>query len=167
MAGGPQVDRPNHSSVPINTINQPLNASERQAEETGSLGVARGPGDDLGSSVRLPGPGGDFDGVLGPEASQATVFNDCRDLVHLAVDGRNVTIFSYGQTGSGKTHTMYVNGRDEQQACSRASGETCGEQEGLAPRVIGELLKLLGGGEHMPMAARIGVAEVPATQCRP
>merc|ERR1719473_1707206 len=46
-----------------------------------------------------------FDSVWTP-GTQATVFEDTKDLIQSAVDGYNVTIFAYGQTGAGKTFTM-------------------------------------------------------------
>lgn len=66
-----------------------------------------------------------FDGVFGPDADQAHVFNEVGPLVQSALDGYNVCLFSYGQTGSGKTHTM-VGGP--------------GEASGLIPRSISKIL---------------------------
>mmetsp|Transcript_26474 Transcript_26474/g.77839 ORF Transcript_26474/g.77839 Transcript_26474/m.77839 type:complete len:766 (-) Transcript_26474:425-2722(-) len=47
-----------------------------------------------------------FDAVLGPDATQADVFERVRDMAAAVVDGYNATIFAYGQTGSGKTFTI-------------------------------------------------------------
>jgi hypothetical protein len=47
-----------------------------------------------------------FNSVFSP-GTQEEVFEDTKDLVHAAIDGRNVTILSYGPTGSGKTHTLF------------------------------------------------------------
>eukprot|EP00930_Biecheleria_cincta_P025785 TRINITY_DN18296_c0_g1_i1.p1 TRINITY_DN18296_c0_g1~~TRINITY_DN18296_c0_g1_i1.p1 ORF type:complete len:774 (-),score=233.52 TRINITY_DN18296_c0_g1_i1:91-2094(-) len=47
-----------------------------------------------------------FNEVLRPEASQADLFTNIRDLVVSMIDGFNVCMFAYGQTGSGKTHSM-------------------------------------------------------------
>jgi len=71
-----------------------------------------------------------FDAVFLP-GSQDEVFNDCKDLVQSAVDGYNVTLFAYGQTGAGKTFTMYG-----------SKG-----QEGVAPRTIHELFRVMEEGK--------------------
>jgi len=67
-----------------------------------------------------------FDAVFTP-GSQEEVFEDCKNLVQSAMDGYNVTIFAFGQTGAGKTFTMYGNS----------------DQEGMAPRTINELFKIM------------------------
>jgi len=69
-----------------------------------------------------------FDSVFAP-GTQEEVFEECRDLIQSAVDGHNVTIFAYGQTGAGKTFTLYGTP----------------EQEGIAPRAIVELFRILDG----------------------
>mmetsp|Transcript_15844 Transcript_15844/g.43360 ORF Transcript_15844/g.43360 Transcript_15844/m.43360 type:complete len:766 (+) Transcript_15844:68-2365(+) len=56
------------------------------------------------------------------DETQEELFEDCRDLIQSAVDGRNVAIFSYGQTGSGKTYTMYGT-RDDEGIALRAASE--------------------------------------------
>ncbi|KAM0671849.1 kinesin motor domain-containing protein [Ordospora colligata] len=63
------------------------------------------------SSVAVNREGGDtveyeFDGVIGPEATQLQVFEMFRSVVPRLMEGYNQTIFCYGSTGSGKTHTM-------------------------------------------------------------
>jgi len=68
------------------------------------------------------------DGIYSP-GSQEQIFNDCRDLVQSAVDGKNVTIFSYGNTGTGKTYTMY--------------GKS--NEDGIAQRAIREVFNLSKG----------------------
>jgi hypothetical protein len=67
-----------------------------------------------------------FDSILAP-GTQEQVFEQCRDLIQSAIDGRNVTIFTYGQTGSGKTYTMYGTA----------------EEEGIAPRAVSEVFKAI------------------------
>jgi hypothetical protein len=83
--------------------------------------------------MRLEIPQGlfSFDGVFAP-SSQEEVFEDCRDLIQSAVDGHNVTIFAYGQTGAGKTYTMYGTP----------------EQDGIAPRAISELFRIIESIRH-------------------
>lgn len=48
----------------------------------------------------------EFDACFGPDATQADVYEETRNLIQSAKDGYNVCIFCYGQTGSGKTHTL-------------------------------------------------------------
>lgn len=48
----------------------------------------------------------EFDGVFGPECTQAQVFDTLRPIVARLVDGQNQSVFCYGNTGSGKTYTM-------------------------------------------------------------
>eukprot|EP00747_Dinoflagellata_sp_TGD_P068042 gnl/TRDRNA2_/TRDRNA2_155542_c0_seq1.p1 gnl/TRDRNA2_/TRDRNA2_155542_c0~~gnl/TRDRNA2_/TRDRNA2_155542_c0_seq1.p1 ORF type:complete len:386 (-),score=49.24 gnl/TRDRNA2_/TRDRNA2_155542_c0_seq1:266-1423(-) len=67
-----------------------------------------------------------FDSVFLP-GSQDEIFEDCRDLVHSAADGHNVTIFAYGQTGAGKTFTMYGTP----------------QEEGITPRIATELFRIV------------------------
>lgn len=59
-----------------------------------------------------------FDRVLGPDASQSTVFEEVEGLIQSAMDGYHVAILAYGQTGSGKTFTMYGDSPD----CSLTDG---------------------------------------------
>ena len=48
-----------------------------------------------------------FDGVFGPEATQAEVYESAIEpIVAETLEGFNCTVFAYGQTGTGKTHTM-------------------------------------------------------------
>lgn len=43
-----------------------------------------------------------YDSVLGPNASQAQVYDIVKEYTHSVLQGVNCTIFAYGQTGSGK-----------------------------------------------------------------
>ncbi|KAH9410732.1 kinesin [Ordospora pajunii] len=66
------------------------------------------------TSVVADREGGDaveyeFDGVIGPEATQLQVFETFRSVVPRLMEGYNQTIFCYGSTGAGKTHTMVGN----------------------------------------------------------
>ncbi|XXQ31504.1 Kinesin-like protein [Plasmodiophora brassicae] len=47
-----------------------------------------------------------FDRVLGPDATQADVFGEVRDLFRSCLDGFTCSVFSYGATNSGKTFSM-------------------------------------------------------------
>ena len=48
-----------------------------------------------------------FDGVFGPDATQAEVYESAIEPIVLeTLEGFNCTVFAYGQTGTGKTHTM-------------------------------------------------------------
>ncbi len=69
-----------------------------------------------------------FDAVWNP-GNQATVFEDCRDLIQSSFDGYNVTIFAYGQTGAGKTFTMTGDPHSE-------------EMKGVIPRMCDELFRI-------------------------
>jgi len=99
---------------------RPLSVKEQNKGDHAVLQII----DDM--SLSLPN-GSTFacDGIYAPE-SQEKIFEDCRDLVQSAVDGRNVTIFSYGNTGAGKTYTM------------------CGNhhEDGIAQRTIREVFKV-------------------------
>jgi hypothetical protein len=104
---------------------RPLSSKEK---EQGDTKVTKGV--DAMTLQIEPGTKYGFDSVFLP-GTQDEVFNDCKDLVQSAVDGYNVTIFAYGQTGAGKTFTMYgVKG-----------------QEGVAPRTIHELYRVMDEGK--------------------
>eukprot|EP00240_Pyramimonas_obovata_P002859 CAMPEP_0118926498 /NCGR_PEP_ID=MMETSP1169-20130426/4165_1 /TAXON_ID=36882 /ORGANISM="Pyramimonas obovata, Strain CCMP722" /LENGTH=662 /DNA_ID=CAMNT_0006868059 /DNA_START=194 /DNA_END=2179 /DNA_ORIENTATION=- len=47
-----------------------------------------------------------FDRVLGPQTSQAQLYEELAPLLRSVLDGYSVCIFAYGQTSSGKTYTM-------------------------------------------------------------
>lgn len=49
---------------------------------------------------------GGYTSVLGPESTQAEVYEHVRPVVQNAVEGVSGVIFAYGQTSAGKTHTM-------------------------------------------------------------
>jgi len=99
---------------------RPLSVKEQSKGDNAVLHII----DDM--SLSLPN-GSTFacDGIYAP-GSQEKIFEDCRDLVQSAVDGRNVTIFSYGNTGAGKTYTM------------------CGNhhEDGIAQRTMREVFKV-------------------------
>ncbi|EJF65955.1 kinesin-domain-containing protein [Dichomitus squalens LYAD-421 SS1] len=78
-----------------------------------------------------------FDMVFGPEADQATVYND---VVHPMLEevllGYNCTLFAYGQTGTGKTHTM-------QGDLTTTPLGNPSQQAGMIPRVLFKLFQHL------------------------
>lgn len=49
-----------------------------------------------------------FDKVFDGNASQANVFEEVREYVDSAMDGRDSCVFAYGQTASGKSYTVRV-----------------------------------------------------------
>jgi len=102
---------------------RPLSAKEQSRGDSNVLQTF----DDM--SLSLPnGATFAFDGIYAP-GSQEKIFEDCRDLVQSAVDGKNVTIFSYGNTGAGKTYTMHGNRHED----------------GIAQRAIREVFKVIKG----------------------
>ncbi|KAL9232510.1 hypothetical protein vseg_007617 [Gypsophila vaccaria] len=68
-----------------------------------------------------------FDAVFGPQADQASVFEDTAPFATSVLDGYNVCIFAYGQTGTGKTFTM----------------EGTEEDRGVNYRTLAELFRLI------------------------
>eukprot|EP00916_Digyalum_oweni_P006509 GHVL01011168.1.p2 GENE.GHVL01011168.1~~GHVL01011168.1.p2 ORF type:complete len:304 (-),score=65.40 GHVL01011168.1:2633-3544(-) len=70
-----------------------------------------------------------YDRCFPGNSTQEEVFEDTKRLIQSAVDGFNVCLFAYGQTGSGKTYTIQGGGAG---------------LEGIAPRGINELFRILG-----------------------
>ena len=63
-----------------------------------------------------------FDGVFGPYATQAEVYESAIEPIVLeTLEGFNCTVFAYGQTGTGKTHTMEGAGDEKKEKTERAS----------------------------------------------
>ena len=70
-----------------------------------------------------------FDGVLGPSATQADVYDiAAKSAVKDVLQGYNATLLAYGQSGSGKTHTL---GSIEPNAV------------GIIPRALGDIFSSL------------------------
>jgi len=108
---------------------RPLSKKEKEAGDTK---VTKGV-DSMNLSIESESAGSTkytFDAVFLP-GTQVEVFEDCKDLVQSAVDGYNVTLFAYGQTGAGKTFTMHGTK----------------EEEGVAPRTIQELYRVMEEGK--------------------
>eukprot|EP00927_Polykrikos_kofoidii_P077346 TRINITY_DN74293_c0_g1_i1.p1 TRINITY_DN74293_c0_g1~~TRINITY_DN74293_c0_g1_i1.p1 ORF type:complete len:627 (-),score=86.92 TRINITY_DN74293_c0_g1_i1:517-2397(-) len=87
-----------------------------------------------------------FNSVFAP-GSQEEIFEETKDLIHAAIDGRNSTVLSYGPTGSGKTHTLF--------------GPSHGEQDGIAFRTGAELFEATYGHRHRAdVSVRVAMFEV-------
>ncbi|KAK9674557.1 hypothetical protein RND81_12G240800 [Saponaria officinalis] len=74
-----------------------------------------------------------FDAVFGPQADQATVFEDTAPFATSVLDGYNVCIFAYGQTGTGKTFTM----------------EGTEEDRGVNYRTLAELFRIINERQEL------------------
>ncbi|KAI8998545.1 kinesin-domain-containing protein [Trametes punicea] len=78
-----------------------------------------------------------FDMVFGPEADQASIYNDVvHPMLEEVLMGYNCTLFAYGQTGTGKTHTM-------QGDLSTTPMGNPSAQAGMIPRVLFKLFQHL------------------------
>lgn len=80
-----------------------------------------------------------YDAALGPEATQADVFEQVQGAVEQVCHGVNATVFAYGQTGTGKTHTMLGDGLEGLMAAGSASevaGAGARERWGVLPRAV-------------------------------
>ena len=130
---------------------RPLDLSGRPTASSSQAGsvqpltciTAHGP-----SQLQYRGPGGSqqlaFDGILGPDADQSSVYASCSELCDAAVAGFNACVMSYGQTGSGKTHTLVGDRQDGSQ-----------QQLGIIPRAAQQLCK------HMEAA--VGTEQLACT----
>lgn len=104
-------------------------------------------------SVLVRAPGGAmperfaFDGVFGPETSQAAVYETAiRPLISSFLQGFNCCVLAHGQTSSGKTYTM--------------TGPGSIDQSGIIPRAIHDLfgrLERLPGG---PVSVQVSFLEI-------
>lgn len=85
-----------------------------------------------------------FDGIHGPESTQASMYDAVAvPVLESVLQGYNGTILAYGQTGSGKTYTL-LNGGGTVAKASRGGRSTAAvadavETAGLVPRLIAEL----------------------------
>ncbi|RPD66242.1 kinesin-domain-containing protein [Lentinus tigrinus ALCF2SS1-7] len=78
-----------------------------------------------------------FDMVFGPEADQATIYQDVvHPMLEEVLTGYNCTLFAYGQTGTGKTHTM------QGDLATTPLGNPSA-QAGMIPRVLFKLFQQL------------------------
>ncbi|CDO71222.1 hypothetical protein BN946_scf184863.g18 [Trametes cinnabarina] len=78
-----------------------------------------------------------FDMVFGPEADQASIYNDVvHPMLEEVLMGYNCTLFAYGQTGTGKTHTM------QGDLATTPMGNPSA-QAGMIPRVLFKLFQHL------------------------
>jgi kinesin family protein C2/C3 len=101
-----------------------------------------------------------FDSVFSP-GTQGEVFDECRDMVQSAVDGRNATIFTYGQTGAGKTYTMFGEAGVDHGEGSGRSGSKAASNEGVAFQAISELFAIVDRvAERRKIAVKASVVEL-------
>jgi DNA replication protein DnaC len=120
-----------------------LNDDERNKNEAEVVHVL----DDM--TLKVDGAGAfTFDSVFSP-GTQCEVFDECRDMVQSAVDGRNATIFTYGQTGAGKTYTMFgADGLEE-------------ADEGVAFQTVSELFSIVDRlSEQRKIVVKASVVEL-------
>ena len=97
-----------------------------------------------------------FDGVFGPDATQAEVYESAIEPIVLeTLEGFNCTVFAYGQTGTGKTHTMEGAGDEKKEkmerfsdtpnasAASLASNDAIPTNAGIVPRALRQIFSHL------------------------
>uniref|UniRef100_A0A4W3IB36 Kinesin motor domain-containing protein n=1 Tax=Callorhinchus milii TaxID=7868 RepID=A0A4W3IB36_CALMI len=90
-----------------------------------------------------------FDVVLDQNANQEELYSTCvESLVHAFFQGFNATVFAYGQTGSGKTYTI-----------GEANIGT-EEDQGIIPRSLAEVFKLIDENEARDHTVRVSYLEV-------
>ncbi|RXM91428.1 Kinesin-like protein kif7 [Acipenser ruthenus] len=92
-----------------------------------------------------------FDFVFEESSDQEEVSNTCvQPLVEAFFQGFNATIFAYGQTGSGKTYTI-----GEANISSVSD-----EEQGIIPRAVAEIFKLLDENDLSDFSVRVSYLEV-------
>ena len=97
-----------------------------------------------------------FDGVFGPDATQAEVYESAIEPIVLeTLEGFNCTVFAYGQTGTGKTHTMEGAGDEKTEKLERfsdtpnassaslASNDAIPTNAGIVPRALRQIFSHL------------------------
>ena len=99
------------------------------------------------NAVRLKGGSGaktfTFDGVMPPDTDNQTLYRKVgKNIVTLAMEGYNGTIFAYGQTGSGKTWSMM--------------GDNDLKYPGVIPQVCAAFVKPLSREEESEGVATVG-----------
>lgn len=75
-----------------------------------------------------------FDGVVGPQENQSSVYEHMQDLVGECMKGCNVAAMAYGSTGTGKTFTMFGPGLEDDSPLAR-------HMEGVCPRMLRALFQ--------------------------
>ncbi|MGH0179785.1 UNVERIFIED_CONTAM: hypothetical protein FKN15_002223 [Acipenser sinensis] len=89
--------------------------------------------------------------VFEESSDQEEVSNTCvQPLVEAFFQGFNATIFAYGQTGSGKTYTI-----GEANISSVSD-----EEQGIIPRAVAEIFKLLDENDLSDFSVRVSYLEV-------
>ena len=130
------------------------------AARGGDLATSAGDGDStvtvtppVSSSIdrrvqEVPPRGWSFDGVHGPEATQAAIYDDvAQPILDAVLQGYNGTILAYGQTGAGKTHTLLHKGATPDAA-------------GLVPRLVAALFVAIGVDTRHVYRVRASFAQI-------
>uniref|UniRef100_A0A8C4TJR7 Kinesin family member 7 n=1 Tax=Erpetoichthys calabaricus TaxID=27687 RepID=A0A8C4TJR7_ERPCA len=93
----------------------------------------------------------EFDFVFDDSSDQEEIYSTCvQPLVDAFFQGFNATIFAYGQTGSGKTYTI-----------GEASISSFNdEKQGIIPRALAEIFKLLDENDLSDFSVRVSYLEV-------
>lgn len=118
---------PSECNIKVVARFRPLNRSEKSSGYQEIVSFPPGSKD----SVNIRGKVYLFDRVFGPQATQATVYEEAaKPIVKDVLSGYNGTIFAYGQTSSGKTHTMEGTIGDE-------------TFEGIIPRIVNDIFQYI------------------------
>ena len=85
-----------------------------------------------------------FDGVFGPDATQADVYDSAIEpIVAETLEGFNCTVFAYGQTGTGKTHTMQGADDPDDPDDPDVDDFRLDSAAGITPRALAQIFGLL------------------------
>uniref|UniRef100_A0A9J8DDD8 Kinesin family member 7 n=1 Tax=Cyprinus carpio carpio TaxID=630221 RepID=A0A9J8DDD8_CYPCA len=89
------------------------------------------------------------DFVFEENSTQEDVYTECvQPLIEAFFHGFNATVFAYGQTGSGKTYTI-----GESNICKD-------DEQGIIPRAVAEIFKLLDENDLTDFSVRVSYMEV-------
>ena len=108
---------------------------------------------------RTPRPDVTFDGVFGPDATQADVYaHAIEPIVAETLEGFNCTVFAYGQTGTGKTHTMEATTR--RRMIRDSVRATTSRDRGIVPRALRQIFRHLETQSETEYSVRCTVLEL-------